>query len=284
MVWDYIITLEDERELFWLLAKAETMDICYMSLFIRYVGILLTAFGVFVAVSPDLTDSLLAIFIDCFVLQPHSFTDAIPGSASKRLSGCQFHRQFKAFILQLRIYALYDASPRIAALVIGAFAVEILAVIGMFAVGSNHIEAVAEAVGNMVRCKATVVPSWLWLLWIPATSFELLLCVLAVYKGYQRFRSIGHQVLHDILVRDSIIYYLAIQCVYILNLIYWVNDARTSLEVLTALAIAPPSVMGSRLMINVRLALIPLTTLASSSEISLGEISLPGPSNNPDSS
>jgi hypothetical protein len=35
---------------------------------------------------------------------------------------------------------LYDASPRIAALVVGAFAVEILAVIGMFGVGSNHIE------------------------------------------------------------------------------------------------------------------------------------------------
>jgi hypothetical protein len=40
-------------------------------------------------------------------------------------------------------------------------------------------------------------------------SFELLLCVLAVYKGYQRFRTIGHQVLHDILVRDSVMYYLA---------------------------------------------------------------------------
>ncbi|KAJ7351383.1 hypothetical protein DFH08DRAFT_957700 [Mycena albidolilacea] len=230
MVWDHIITLGDERELFWK-RRPWTLATC-LFLWIRYVGILLTAFGVFV-------------------------------------------------ILQLRIYALYDASPRIAALIVGAFAVEILAVIGMFGVGSNHIEAVAEAVGNMVRCKATVVPSWLWLLWIPATSFELLLCVLAVYKGYQRFRTIGHQVLHDILVRDSVMYYLAIQCVYIYNLIYWVNDAKTSLEVLTALAIALPSVMGSRLMINVRLALIPPTTL---SEISLGEISFPGPSNNPDSS
>jgi hypothetical protein len=35
---------------------------------------------------------------------------------------------------------LYDASPRIAALIVGAFAAEILAVIVMFGVGSNHIE------------------------------------------------------------------------------------------------------------------------------------------------
>jgi hypothetical protein len=35
---------------------------------------------------------------------------------------------------------LYDGSPRIAGLIIGAFVVEILAVIGMFGVGSNHIE------------------------------------------------------------------------------------------------------------------------------------------------
>jgi hypothetical protein len=42
-------------------------------------------------------------------------------------------------------------------------------------------------------------------------SFEMLLCVLAMYKGYQRVRSIGigHQVLQDILIRDSVIYYLS---------------------------------------------------------------------------
>ncbi|KAJ7910846.1 hypothetical protein B0H13DRAFT_2011099 [Mycena leptocephala] len=254
MVWDYIITLEDERELFWK-RRPWTLATC-LFLWIRYAGILLTAFGL----SPDLTDFVRHSWIRVEAVVGVSISSAIQ------------------VILQLRIYALYDASPRIAALIIGAFAVEILAVIGMFGVGSNHIEAVAEAVGNIVRCKATVIPSWLWLLWIPATSFELLLCVLAVYKGYQRFRTIGHQVLHDILVRDSVMYYLAIQCVYICNLIYWVNDAKTSLEVLTALAIALPSVMGSRLMINVRLALIPPTTLPSSSEISLGEMSLPNSS------
>jgi hypothetical protein len=44
-------------------------------------------------------------------------------------------------------------------------------------------------------------------------SFELLLCVLALYKGYQRVESTGHQALQDILVRDSVMYFLA--CVFL---------------------------------------------------------------------
>ncbi|KAF7350277.1 hypothetical protein MVEN_01331700 [Mycena venus] len=177
MVWDYVITLEDERELFWK-RRPWTLATC-LFLWIRYVGILLNAFGVFVAVSPDLTD---------FVRRPCTPIQAIPGSASKRLSGCQFHGQFKAFILQLRIYALYDASPRIAALIIGAFIVEILVVIGMFGIGSTSLEAVAEAVGNMV-CQILL-----------AFLSQTLMKGCAVSNCF---------LLHDILVRDSVIYYLA---------------------------------------------------------------------------
>jgi len=262
MVWDYVITLEDERELFW--RRPWTLA-TFLFLWIRYVGILLIAFGVFVAVSPNLSDSLCYFWL--------RFEGGVGMSISWAIQ----------VILQLRIYALYDASPGIAALIIGAFSVEVLAVIGLFSVGSANNTVVAEAVGNMVRCSATAVPGWLWVFWLPVTSFELLLCVLAIYKGYQRVHSIGHQALQDILVRDSVIYYLAIQCVYVFNLICWVRDAKVSLEVLTALAIALPSVMSSRMMINIRRALLLPNTLASPSEISLPDISLPGPSNNPDS-
>ncbi|KAF8185859.1 hypothetical protein K438DRAFT_1765638 [Mycena galopus ATCC 62051] len=215
---------------YWQKRRPWTLATC-LFLWIRYAGILLTAFGVFdvrykylATLSANSTPQLNRPFLD-----PHR-----SGCRGVNFIGNSRH----VVILQLRIYALYDASPRIGALIIGAFAVEILAVIGMFGVGSNHIEAVAEAVGNIVRCKATVLPSWLWLLWIPATR-----------------SSFGQ-----------------IQCVYIFNLSYWVNDAKTSLEVLTALAIALPSVMGSRMTINVQLAQIPHTTLPSSPEISLGEI------------
>ncbi|KAF8193237.1 hypothetical protein K438DRAFT_846400 [Mycena galopus ATCC 62051] len=169
----------------------------------------------------------------------------------------------------------------IAALVISAFSVEVLAVIGLFGLASSETIVVAETVGDMVRCNVTAVPPWLWVFWVPVTSFEFLLCVLVMYKGYQRVHSTGHQALQHILVRDSVMYYLAIQCVYVFNLIHWVKNTKTSLEAFTALAVAVPSIISGRMMINVRHALV--RTDASPSQISLDGISLSSTSNNSDS-
>ncbi|KAJ7362255.1 hypothetical protein DFH08DRAFT_840570 [Mycena albidolilacea] len=242
MVWDYLITFEDERELFW--KRRPWTFATFLFLWVRYGGILL---------------------ISCYSW--FRLEGGIGMSISWAIQ----------IILQLRIYALYDASPRIGALIVSAFSLEVLAVVGMFGFGSADATVVAEAVGVMVRCNVTAVPAWLWVLWVPVTSFELLLCVLALYKGYQRVESTGHKALQDILVRDSVLYYLAIQCVYIFNLFCWVKDVEASLEALTALAVALPSIMSGRMMINLRYALVPPNTMASPSEISLEEITLPGP-------
>ncbi|KAJ7895541.1 hypothetical protein B0H14DRAFT_2680730 [Mycena olivaceomarginata] len=257
MVWDYLITFEDERELFW---KRRPWTLAtFLFLWVRYAGILLISLGIFVAVSPNLSDSLCYSWF------------RLEGGIGMSISWAI------QIILQLRIYALYDASPRIGALIVSAFSLEVLAVVGMFGFGYAEVTVVAEAVGVMVRCNVTAVPAWLWVLWVPVTSFELLLCVLALYKGYQRVESTGHQALQDILVRDSVMYFLAIQFVYIFNLFCWVKDVEASLEALTALAVALPSIMSGRMMINLRYALVPPNTMASPSEISLEEISLPGP-------
>ncbi|KAJ7866035.1 hypothetical protein B0H14DRAFT_2733412 [Mycena olivaceomarginata] len=209
MVWDYLITFEDEREKRrpWTLAT-------FLFLWVTRAG-------------PICRNSPHLVSYSWFRLE-----GGIGMSISWAIQ----------IILQLRIYALYDASPRIGALIVSAFSLEVLAVVGMFGFGYAEVTVVAEAVGVMVRCNVTAVPAWLWVLWVPVTSFELLLCVLALYKGYQRVESTGHQALQDILVRDSVMYFLAIQFVYIFNLFCWVKDVEASLEALTALAVALPSI------------------------------------------
>ncbi|KAJ7135705.1 hypothetical protein C8R44DRAFT_976540 [Mycena epipterygia] len=254
MLWEYLITLEDEKELFW--KRHPWTTATFLFLWSRYGGICLTLFGLVVAVSPNLSDSVSYSWL------------RIEGWVGMSISWST------QVILLLRIYALYDGSPRIAALIISAFAVEVFTVIGMFGFASFHITVVAEAMDNLVRCKVTAIPSWLWLFWVSITSFELLLCVLAVYKGYQRVRlsaqfSSGPQVLQDIMIRDSVLYYLMIQGVYIYNLMFWIKDTKDSLDVLTGLAVALPCVMGSRMMINVRHTLLAANT---PSEISLGQL------------
>ncbi|KAJ7487964.1 hypothetical protein FB451DRAFT_730147 [Mycena latifolia] len=198
VLWDYLITLEDERALFW--KRKPWTFATLLFLWSRYVGTFLTVFGVFVAVWPGVSDSVSYSWL------------RVEGWVGMSVSWAT------QVILQLRIYALYDGSPKIAALICSIFFMEVLSVVGMFSVASANTEVVAEAMGDMVRCKVTAVPSWLWLFWVAVTSFEFLLCILAAYKGYQRVRASGqfggHQVLEDILIRDSVMFYI-VPCTFL---------------------------------------------------------------------
>jgi len=59
----------------------------------------------------------------------------------------------------------------------------------------------------------TNVPPYLYLLWIPTLAFEILLCGLAVFRGFRNLRLksslyySGKELL-DVLLRDSVMYFL----------------------------------------------------------------------------
>ncbi|KAJ7793266.1 hypothetical protein B0H14DRAFT_3159744 [Mycena olivaceomarginata] len=149
MVWDHIITLGDERELFWK-RRPWTLATC----------LFLWVWGFWPFLDP-------------------------------RRSGCRgvnFIGNIKACQDLFLVLAKLNFA-RIAALIVGAFAAEILAVI------------------LLLRPQVTwyAVKLLSFRLGSGCSGFRQR----AVYKGYQRFRTIGHQVLHDILVRDSVMYYLA---------------------------------------------------------------------------
>jgi len=160
-------------------------------------------------------------------------------------------------ILQLRIYALYDRSRKIAVLLLSAFLLQMGCLIALLLFGSLDILVVSESVGYLSRCRAMSVPPLLWLLWVVFLVFECLLCFLAILKAYQRVKTEGKIPfssggLQDILLRDSVLYYILIMLVYTANIVLWVRQLPDSLDVMTGYAVAFPCVMGSRLMINVR--------------------------------
>ncbi|KAJ7041530.1 hypothetical protein C8F04DRAFT_1252860 [Mycena alexandri] len=232
MMWDYLITLEDES---------------------RYGP-------------PHQTCCEQSIL---YLSRTQPFKDVIRGCELKRGSEYLSHGPLK-----LRIYALYDTSPRIRALLIGAFSLEVLTAIVVFGVGSADNKVVAETMANIVRCNVTAIPSWLWVFWLAVTRQGV---ISSIYKGYRSVKSIGPQTLHHILVRDSVMFYLAIQVIYACNLAGWVKDPKTSLDLTTGVAIALPSVLSGRMLINVRHALYTPNALASPSDISLEEISIRPP-------
>jgi len=160
-------------------------------------------------------------------------------------------------------------------ILLSAFLLQIGALISILMFGNLHILVVAETLGYLSRCRAVVVPHLLWLFWVVFLTFEALLCFLAVLKAYERIKSQGKLVfssggLQNIMLRDSVLYYILIMIIYTANLVLWIKQLPDSLDVMTGYAVAFPCVMGSRLMINVRRAHYkPMHTIYSPSDISL---------------
>lgn len=124
--------------------------------------------------------------------------------------------------------------------------------------------------GNSVWCVPLKHPQGLFLLWVIALVFESLLGVLAIGKGCKRLRLSARfpwrasaskqrsgaprasRRLYDVLLRDSVVYFVAVGGIYIANLVLWSVLPVQALDMLTPYAIALPSVLGTHMMINVR--------------------------------
>ncbi|KAJ7773862.1 hypothetical protein B0H16DRAFT_1684836 [Mycena metata] len=261
ILWDYFITLDDEWEFFW--KRGPWTAVTFLFLWGRYVGILLTGFGALTVVMSKSSDPVRYSWLRIQTW----FAISISWSTQA--------------ILQLRIYALYEASPRIGALLLVAFTSEVLVAIVVFSIASVKTKTVAGSVPgtNLVRCNVTATPDWLWVHWLALTAFEFLLCGLAAYKGYQRLRSIRGRNLFEILVRDSVMYYMLVQIIYASNLISWAKVPTANLDAVNGFAVAFPVVLTSRMVINIR-RLLPTPEIpfaVSLLDFSLGQTSLASP-------
>jgi hypothetical protein len=75
-------------------------------------------------------------------------------------------------------------------------------------------QVIAHPLPETTICVPVGFPTYYFTIWIPITVFETLLCSLAFYRGFQTFRALVFSVyrptqqLFDILIRDSIIYFV----------------------------------------------------------------------------
>lgn len=71
----------------------------------------------------------------------------------------------------------------------------------------------AHPIPGVIFCVGLGTPDYFFTYWIPTILFEGLLCSLAVFRGYQTYRSQGSPFhsgpsLVNILIRDSVLYFL----------------------------------------------------------------------------
>lgn len=105
-------------------------------------------------------------------------------------------------------------------------------------------------------CVTPLVPDHFYTFWIPMLVFEFLLCFLAVFRGYGSYSASGTmfngQRLFDILIRDSLIYFLAIGVTYLTCLVVWILEPNILLEAPIGFSLAISCTLGNRMILNLR--------------------------------
>ncbi|THU96217.1 hypothetical protein K435DRAFT_778670 [Dendrothele bispora CBS 962.96] len=247
LLWDWVLSFEDELTLFWLQPTTFASYLFYLS---RYLTMFVSIFGVAVTLSPEVTDRL---FLSWFLVE--GFVG---------MTSCWAVE----IILQLRVYAIYDQSPRMKWFLVLTFVLQVsliflVLIITGADVGTEKGHLVVEVVKGQssinTRCMVVSVPPWIWAFGLTMAGYEGLLGVLVIYKGFRHAKHTRYYLshfkgegLHEILIRDSIIYDFGIILIYAVNLFLWIEELNDAFDLATSLAIVYPSLIGSHLMFNIR--------------------------------
>ncbi|KAJ6476705.1 hypothetical protein C8R47DRAFT_1020717 [Mycena vitilis] len=202
---EYFITLEDEICYIWSQRPCFSK---FMFFWIRYYGIAVLLFDVVQIhdfARPGIKSNNL-----CLIIDPVT-----------RVVGAMLLWSVE-IIMQLRVYALYGCSKRVAAVNIVLFIGSIMGFFGILLY--NHSQR-AAAIASVVRLPLPGCPAIHagieWALWVPATLYEGILFGFAGFKTLQSTLSVLRKdskiTLHSLLLRANIAYFIGIAALLVFN-------------------------------------------------------------------
>ncbi|EIN05653.1 hypothetical protein PUNSTDRAFT_145621 [Punctularia strigosozonata HHB-11173 SS5] len=157
-------------------------------------------------------------------------------------------------ILEMRLYAMYRSSHYILALLVFLETCEVIAIGVIF--GTTKPGQVGEnnPFPGLRICADADPPHlhWIAFYWTAILSIEAILMGLAMYKAYENYKTgIGGPLMRS-LSRESVLYFMGIFGIYLLNQILWWINRITLNELATGFSFAVSAVFANRLMISVR--------------------------------
>ncbi|KAF8583084.1 hypothetical protein K439DRAFT_1617786 [Ramaria rubella] len=166
-------------------------------------------------------------------------------------------------ILMSRIYVVYDRKKKLLVVMAILFVAEIICSLVLADTGLPKTAPLPqEVVQGWTGCHySSPTPPHYFVTWIPALTFELILCLLMVYKGYRMYTGNGSSFLLGVLIRDSILYFSnpdslrhRMLLTILVNVIIWALAVSLPVdgEIAIGWAVAVPCALGSRLLINMR--------------------------------
>ncbi|RDB29758.1 hypothetical protein Hypma_013830 [Hypsizygus marmoreus] len=164
-------------------------------------------------------------------------------------------------ILQIRLHALYNKNKKIFAMVSVLFFCEVASMCvigGLYTHLHVKSRAFAVAVPGTPFCKG-VTPSFLFAFQIPLMGFDFILLCLVLYRCIAQYRNVPDKswstaVIMSIIIRDSVLYFLSVFLVYLLNTVMWSAGPTDLFPLASTWAVVIPTTACSRLLINMKKA------------------------------
>jgi len=236
IVYDHLITLDQEIELIW---KAQWSIVKYLYFINRYYVLFCVVFNNYALFTTSLTDSFCLRWF-----QWQGWTGLITCMIAEA-------------ILQMRLYALYLMNKKVLAFMLICFLASSTCAAVIMGTVLSRITAISELVPGQNFCIPLGIPPHFYVFWIPIIAFETVLGALALIRGVQTVNS-DQGLLHfgrdlvNILIRDSVLYFLVIFATYLTNIVVWSTQSEYLTEIPIAFAAAMSCVMGSRIILNLR--------------------------------
>ncbi|KAJ6578763.1 hypothetical protein DFH09DRAFT_1361133 [Mycena vulgaris] len=205
IIHDYFVTVEEEIRFIW----SQRLSFSKVMFFwIRYYSIALLAFDaiqIHVFSVPGVTSDHLCVAMDTII--------RVVGAIS--LWSVEI-------IMQLRVYALYDCSKRVAIINGFLFAGSIAGFMWILVYNhSKRADVIAQAIHLPLPGCPTIHSGLEWSQWVPATIYEGILFGFALFKTWESAvngaRKTPGMTLYTLLLRDNLFYFFAIACLLVFN-------------------------------------------------------------------
>ncbi|KAF9557625.1 hypothetical protein CPC08DRAFT_751860 [Agrocybe pediades] len=109
-----------------------------------------------------------------------------------------------------------------------------------------------------LACTFPPLPPMTYSFWIPFTTYESILCVFALYRGYRTFTSsiglhgsLGNRLLR-VMIRDSISYFIILTLAYLSVMLVWVKLSNSYILIPGSLITTLCNVLSNRMILNIR--------------------------------
>jgi len=156
-------------------------------------------------------------------------------------------------ILTIRIYAMFKCNKRLLVVLLTLYALWIgseTILIGLVTSRFKSNEALRDI---FTGCAPTNIPTWCYIYWLPSLAFESLLLILACWKTIQEASSsFWTSKIMVVLLRDSVLYFGGVTLFTIANFLAWYIAPLPLYGMFIACHIGFQSIIGCRMLLNIR--------------------------------